>query len=301
MDFEKLKTFIVVAKTGSVTETSRKLFVSKSLVSRQLHELEQQLKTPLFHREQKKLILSQKGELLYEKGQQILMEVEATKSLLISSDNEIKGKLKITTTHALASVWLTEFLHLFIEKYPNIHLEIIASNQELNLSLREADVAIRPYSPNQNDLIQIHLWRWRLHLYASKKYIDQFGMPKKPVDLDHHRLIILGDTPTLYPNNYTQWPLILGTKLGSQRTPYLVINSVQGMFNLVKNGVGIGNFSDQSPLFLNQDSTNRLIPILKEKLFSDIDVYYIYPKQFQNVKTVIALGEFLKDHLNKSQ
>jgi len=300
MDIDKLITFYKIAEAGSVTIAAKNLGMSKSTISRQLALLEEELQVPLFDRGAKKLRLTPQGNLLSERAKNILMEVEATKSLITNLTDEYSGTLRICTTHALASLWLSHFLHLFIEKYPKIHIEVIANSKELDLTMQEADVAIRPYSPNQEELIQNHLMRWRLHLYASKGYVEKYGLPKKVEELKNHRLVLLGDSPNLYPKSYTHWPLYMGSRYGSERKPFLVINSVRGMFNLVKNGVGIGNFSDQSPLF-KQNEAEDLVRILPKKMYTDIDVYFIYPKKYKKIKPITALGQFLQEYVEFSE
>src|SRR5262249_26058074 len=153
-------------------------------------------------------------------------------------------------------------------QHPRVQLIIKATTQPLNLSLREADLAIRPYCNDQDDLVQDHLMQWRLNLFASQSYVDRFGMPKRVDDLYAHRLIILGESPTLYPSSYTSWPLTTGIKKGKARRPFLIINSLEGMYNLVCKGVGIGFFARGSPLFSRQ----KLLPVLPDSLYHDIDV-----------------------------
>lgn len=292
MDFDKLNTFYQVATLGSISKAIKNLAMDKSSISRQLSLLEDQLGKKLFERQHQKLVLTPHGQFLLKKAGAILMEVEATKAAIASEQSEIKGSLTISTTYALTSTWLTHFIHNFIEKYPDLQLIIKATNQPLNLSLREADVAIRPYCNEQEDLIQTHLKQWTLRMYASPQYVKKFGMPRKPVDLETHRLIILGDAPNLYPHPYTNWPLTMGARQGRFRKPFLVINSLEGMFNLVSNGVGIGNFADDSPLFKD----NELVPVLHDEIFYNVDVYYIYPKQFESLEAVKKLESFLLHH-----
>lgn len=289
MDFDKLQTFYQVAILGSASKAAKQLKMDKSSVSRQLSLLEEQVGKKLFDRRHQKLALTPHGQFLVKKAGAILMEVEATKASIAADQSDVKSCLTISTTFALASTWLTHFLHRFIEKYPDVQLNIKATSQPLNLSLREADVAIRPFCNDQNDLVQTHLRKWTLRMYASKTYIERFGMPKSPADLENHRLIILGDSPNLYPHPYTHWPLTIGATEGRFRKPYLVINSLEGMFNLVRNGVGIGNFSDDSTLFTKPE----LIPILHDKIHYSVDAYYIYPRQFASFETVKNMETFL--------
>lgn len=296
MDFEKLKTFYQVASVGSISNAIKILNMDKSSISRQLSLLEDQIGKKLFDRQHQKLMLTPHGELLFKKAGPLLMEIEAVKAEISSDKNQLKDTLTISTTYALTSTWLSLFLHEFIHENPDILLNIKATNQPLNLSLREADVAIRPYCNNQENLVQIHLTTWILRLYASKEYVKRFGIPETVDDLEKHNLIIMGDSPNIYPHSYTHWPLTFGTKGGKFRKPFLTINSLEGMCNLVKNGVGIGTFADDSPLFEKE----ALVPILHEEIFCPIDVYFIYPKQFENIKTVEILKAFLMRKCTKN-
>lgn len=294
MDFEKLRTFFHVASLGSVGEAVKSLKIDKSSISRQIAQLEDQVGAKLFDRNRQKLLLTHQGRILHKRAANILMEVDAAKAAIASKKSLPAGTLTISTTFAIASTWLTHFIDRFIDKYQDIKLCIRATNEPLNLSLREADVAIRPYCNDADDLIQKHLMQWTLKLYASQSYIDRYGIPKTMEELDDHRLIVFGEKAHIYPYSYSNWPLTIGTKNGKYRKSYLVINSVEGMFNLVSRGIGIGNFATDSPL-----TKNKLIPILSDTVFQNIDVYYIYPKQLQNVEPVLALEEFLLDYVKE--
>lgn len=293
MDFDKLHTFYQVASSGSITAATIALGIDKSSISRQLSQLEAQVGKRLFERQGKKLILTPHGNFLFDKARPILMEIEAVKTALNSDGDQITGTLTITTTHALTSNWLTHFIHKFIEQHPSLRLNIKASNLPLDLSLREADLAIRPYSPDQDDLIQEHLKSWRLRLYASPKYLKQFGTPKSPDDLENHRLIIFRDSLNLYSHMHTNWPLVMKTKKGKMRKPFLVINSLEGMVNLMNNGVGIGSLSDNNSLL----SRGELKPVLHDELYYDVDAYFTYHKQFQGLSLIAGLEKFLKDYV----
>jgi len=297
MDIDKLKTFYQVASVGSISKATRSLHIDKSSISRQLSLFEEQLGKKLFERQHQKLVLTTHGQFLFKKASSILMEIEATKQALLTDEHQISS-LTISTTFALASTWLTHFLHKFINTHPNLTLHLKAANQPLNLSLREADVAIRPFSSDSENLIQRHLRPWTLRMYASKKYIETFGMPKNCDELENHRLILLGDSPNVYPHPYTNWPLSIGAKNGRFRKPFLVINSLEGMYNLVANGVGIGNFADDSPLFRQG---GQLIPILHNDISYTIDVYYTYPKQFENLAPIKLLEKFLLEEIDASR
>lgn len=291
MDFDKLKTFQQVAIDGSIVQAVKILKMDKSSISRHISLLEKQVGKKLFDRQGQKLVLTHEGNYLLDRANHILMEVEATKSNLQSNVDLSKQEFTISTTFAVASIWLTHFLHLFINQHPHLKINIKASWQPLNLSLREADVAIRAYCNDQDNLVQKHLKTWRLHLYASEKYVEKFGLPKTVDDLDTHRFIILCNDPDIYPHNYACWPLIKHTKKGKYRKPFLQINSVEGMYNLVCNDVGIGNFGENFP-YLDQ-----MIPILHSEMWFDIDAYLIYPTQFAHIEIIKCFEDFLYTYI----
>lgn len=297
MDLERLRTFYHVALQGGISEAEKFIGMNKSSISRQLSQLEEDLGVKLFDRYKQKLILTNKGYFLKKKAESLLLEADAIKSHLLENEDQPRGLLTLSTTFALTSTWLSHFIHLFLENYPRLRLQIKATNQPVNLALREADVAIRPYCNDEEDLIQKHLMQWTLRLFASPAYVDKFGLPTSIEELNHHRLIIFGESAQNYPYSYSNWPLTYGMVNGAMRQPYLMVNSVEGMFNLVCNGVGIGNFSENSPLFNQQ----KLVPILHDSFSQPIDVYYIYPKQFQNLELVAALEDFLFQYIKKEQ
>ena len=88
--------------------------------------------------------------------------------------------------------WLTPRLGEFLDLYPDIHITLITTDEELDLAMREADVAIRLRQPTQPDLIQRKLFTVHFHVYASPDYLKRFGTPRTLEDLDKHRIVLLG-------------------------------------------------------------------------------------------------------------
>src|ERR687884_164387 len=192
MDWDKLKVFHAAAEAGSFTHAGEQLGLSQSAVSRQVSALEQELSVPLFHRHARGLILTEQGELLYRTAHDVLMKLEAARTKLTDSREKPHGELKVQTTVGLGVHWLTPRLAEFVDLYPDIRITLITTEQELDLAMREADVAIRLRLPTQPDLIQRKLFTMHFHAYASPEYLKRFGTPRSHEDLDHHRLLVLG-------------------------------------------------------------------------------------------------------------
>jgi DNA-binding transcriptional LysR family regulator len=192
MDWDKLKVFHAAAQAGSFTHAGEQLGLSQSAVSRQVSALEQELGVSLFHRHARGLILTEQGELLQNTAHDVFMKLEAARTKLTDSRERPNGELRVTTTVGIGVHWLTPRLGEFLDLYPEIRFTLITTDGELDLAMREADVAIRLRQPTQPDLIQRKLFSLHFHACASPEYLKRFGTPRSVDELDQHRLIILG-------------------------------------------------------------------------------------------------------------
>ena len=178
MDWDKLKVFHAAAEAGSFTHAGEQLGLSQSAVSRQVSALEQELNVSLFHRHARGLILTEQGELLHRTAHEVFMKLEAARSKLTDSRERPNGELKVTTTVGIGVHWLTPRLGEFLDLYPEIRITLITTDGELDLAMREADVAIRLRQPVQPDLIQRKLFSLHFHACASPEYLKRFGSPR---------------------------------------------------------------------------------------------------------------------------
>jgi DNA-binding transcriptional LysR family regulator len=158
MDWDKLRIFHAAAQAGSFTHAGERLNMSQSAVSRQVSALEHDLGVALFHRHARGLILTEQGEHLFAAANEVLIKLEAVRSTLTESSEKPTGILRITTTVGIGSTWLTERIHEFCELYPAVSVRLILDDGELDLAMRQADVALRLRQPVQPDLIQRKLF-----------------------------------------------------------------------------------------------------------------------------------------------
>ena len=128
-------------------------------------------------------------------------------------------------------------MHEFITIYPEIDVSLVLSDNELDLGMREADVAIRMVMPRQPGLVQRHLLTVRSHVYASHSYIQKYGKPKSVDELDQHRLIIFGEDARA-PVQDVNWLLREGNADQAGRLVVLRVNNTYGIFRAVESGPG---------------------------------------------------------------
>lgn len=287
MDWDKLRVFHAVAEAGSFTHAGESLNLSQSAVSRQISALEESLSVPLFHRHARGLILTEQGELLFRTAREVFAKLSMAEGLISESKDRPKGPLKITTTVAFGSSWLTPRIRDFLDLYPDIQVTMVIDDTELDLSMREADVAIRMSPPRQPDLIQRHLLSVPTHVYAAPDYIKKHGMPQQPEDLDKHRLIVYGEDARP-PVQNVNWLLDAGANPGQERKPILAVNNFYAMLRAVLSGLGIAALSD----FIAVEHTD-LIRVLPELTGPPIEAYFVYPEELRASKRISVFRDFL--------
>src|SRR5690606_38410774 len=143
LDWDKLRVFHAAAEAGSFTHAAEALRLSQSAISRQVGALEQAVGVPLFHRHARGLVLTEQGEILYQTAHEVLMKLETVRMRLTEAKDRPSGPLRVTTTVGLGSGWLTERVQEFLDLYPEIQLQLLLANEELDLTMRQADCAIR--------------------------------------------------------------------------------------------------------------------------------------------------------------
>jgi DNA-binding transcriptional LysR family regulator len=287
MDWDKLRVFHAVAEAGSFTHAGEALNLSQSAVSRQISALEESLNVPLFHRDARGLILTEQGELLYSTAREVFAKLAMTEGLLTESKDRPKGPLKVTTSVGFGSIWLTPRIREFLELYPDIQVAMVVDDSELDLSMREADVAIRMSPPRQPDLVQRHLMTVHVHLYAAPEYLKKYGTPRRAEELDQHRLVVYGDESRA-PISNINWALEAGTKPGHERRPILQVNNTYGLLRAVSSGLGIAALAD----YVAVESPD-LVRVLPELTGPPVEAYFVYPEELRSSKRISVFRDFL--------
>jgi DNA-binding transcriptional LysR family regulator len=288
MDWDKLKVFHAAAEAGSFTHAGEQLGLSQSAVSRQVSALEQELAVSLFHRHARGLILTEQGEMLYRTAHEVFMKLEAARAKLTDSREKPNGELKVTTTPGIGVHWLTPRLGEFIDLYPDIHVTLLTTDEELDLAMREADVAIRLRQPTQPDLIQRKLFSVHFHAFASPEYLKRYGTPHALQELDNHRIVLLGgaSVPTYLENR--RWLTEVARDGKGSRAPILTINTILGVMRACQRGIGVALLPDYLV-----EQNGGLVQLFGETDAPAVDAYFVYPEELKSVARVQVFRDFL--------
>jgi DNA-binding transcriptional LysR family regulator len=292
MDWDKLRVFHAVAEAGSFTHAGDTLNLSQSAVSRQISALEEALSVPLFHRHARGLILTEQGESLNRTVREVFAKLAMTEALLTESRDKPAGRLKVTTTVGFGSTWLAPRLQPFLDLYPEVTVSLLLDDGDLDLAMREADVAIRMHPPKQPDLIQRHLMEIDWVVCASPAYLAKHGTPTSVEALDEHRLVLFGDYHP--PVAGINWLADAGRRPGSPRKAVLEVNNLGSMAQTIRAGLGIGSL----PRWMSGELEGLTI-LLPEVQRPKVDCYFVYPEELRHSKRVAVFRDFLLARLQE--
>ena len=295
MDWDKLKIFHAVAEAGSFTNATTVLNISQSAISRQIQSLEQDLKVQLFERHARGLTLTENGEYVYKTANEVISKLKEVETSLGDQKNKPSGKLTITTVRSFGTHWLTPRIQEFMNLNPEIEIELIFDDKELDLSTRQADIGIFMRRPKQLNYIQKKLVDINYHIYGSTKYLEKYGIPKTTNDLNKHRFISFGKgapSPVFNPD----WALKIGSRDNKKRKPIMKVNSVMGLLLAVESGVGLAALPD----YLVSQSQN-VIKVLSKSEGPITEAHFVYPQSLKNVARVQAFRNFLYSKLSETK
>ncbi len=295
MDWDKLKIFKAVAEAGSFTHAEENLNLSQSAISRQIATLESELGLPLFHRHARGLVLTEQGEMLLQTACEVTDRLSQVEMQLKDTRSLAAGPLNLTTVEFIASSWLAPRIPEFKELFPQIQLTMLLDDRVYDLNKREADVAIRLQRIDNSDLIERHMATIRFSLCASKSYLDEHGRPNSIADFKKHLMIghpINTPTPFLKPN----W-LFNMLDIDIDNNPNVTLtNSMQSRRVAVGSGAGITSLPDY---IIAQDASLEVV--YPELNLPGVDMFFVYPQERRNSQRIIALRDFLIDHINRDK
>ena len=293
MDWDKLKIFHAVAVAGSVTSATVNLNLSQSAISRQIQSLEDELKVKLFERHARGLTLTENGEYLFKTAHEVIVKLKEVETTLGDKINKPSGKLTVTTFVSFGTTWLTPRIQEFMQLNPEIEIELIFDDKELDLSTRQADIGIWARRPKQLNYIQKKLIDINYHIYGAPKYLEKNGYPKTINDLNKHKFISFGKgTPS--PVFNPDWALKLGIKDNKKRKSCMKVNSVYGLLLAVQSGVGLAALPDY--LTIKQPNIVKVLPSVEGPI---TEAHFVYPESLKNVARVQAFRNFLYSKISE--
>lgn len=291
MDLEILKKFYITVEEGSISAAAKRLNTSQSALSRAMNLFEYRLKTDLLIRDHRGIELTAKGEELFEYAKKMVHENELFVKGFLEDNNKIAGDLRVVAFAYVAIEWFIPIVDEFLELYPDINIKIHVDADNVNPI--NFDVGIGSFISNQPHLIQKELFPSQTYLFASSKYLEKYGVPQTPQELDQHRLITYKGQDSYSATRSINLLLNIGNAaLSPPRKPYLEVDSLAGMINAVLKGYGIAELPNY-PAILALD-LEIILPTIKGP---NIPLYYIFQENRKNSKKIQGLYKYLMEKI----
>ena len=266
--FQALKLFVNVARVGSFSKGALAMKLSQPTASRIIAVLEEELGTPLFTRSTRALTLTQAGTDYLARVQPILEALEEADDAL-RGDDSLRGTVRVGVASIIASRAVVPSLPDFLAAHPAIDVELLIDDRRQDLIPEGIDVAVRFGKLTDSSAKTRLIGRWPLVMTAAPSYLERYGVPQTPEDLDHHRFVIAGP--------------VAGKSLTFRRddvevlvkpTGRIAINGAEVAVSAVRAGLGIAVAS--LPAFAQEIGRCELVRRLPDWQLGDIEAHALF-------------------------
>ncbi|AMG10562.1 LysR family transcriptional regulator [Vibrio vulnificus] len=290
--FQSVNSYIRVVEEGSFNAAARKMNTTSSAISKRIQWLEEKIGVQLLKRTTRSISQTEAGALFYQRAK---LQLDGWQSVLDetrSVNQSPAGLLKIGATLAVGSKFLVHYLDDFLEKYPDIKIQLFTTlpGQLPELSL---DLFISRELEQLNSLSYkaTALFEHKATFFAAPSYIEKYGMPENAEQLVNHNILIWGEKPSreLKLNNGKRMTL---------RGNFSTTNP-EALFHGAKRGMGI--LLSNNVMIKEELRTGALVPVLPNVHADEATVYAYYPKlDYQHTRTKLFL-DYLKERLQQEK
>jgi DNA-binding transcriptional LysR family regulator len=268
--FAAMKTFVRVAKLGTLSAAARELGLTQPAVSQQIAALERHLDVRLFHRSTRQLALTEGGETYYQHARQILQAVDEAEESAGELSTALRGNLRLHGPVGFGQMHLAPIVIEFQQLHPDLTVELVLDDRFADLIAEGIDVAIRFGDLKSSDLVAKKLATFERILVASPDYLAAHGNPETPDELIQHRHIRFvwspqGEAiPLIGPDGPVTVPI---------RSTFLANNAFV-LNEALCAGLGIGGA--QVPLVQSLLDEGNLIRVLPDYFYAPMDIHVVY-------------------------
>lgn len=288
---EAIKRFVRVAELGSFTKAADALGLPKASVSLAVQQLENRLGTQLLHRTTRKVQLTPDGQIFYERGKDVLTEIDELESLFQTDDASISGLIRVDMSFPMARNVVIPELPEFLSRYPNLQIDLSSTDHRVDLIAEGFDCVVRTGKLTDSGLIVRHLGEMPQTNFASPVYLAQYGEPILPTDLSKHWLIHYNVSASSKSDAFEYWD-----GKTCQRIPMrsrVSVNNVDAYRAACVAGLGI----TQAPILGARHllGEGKLIEILKDFRAPAMPVSLLYPHRRNLSKRMRIFMGWLSD------
>jgi len=236
LDWDDFRVFAAVAKEGNFHRAAKVLGVQQPTIGRRIQNLESRLGVKLIDRNSRGMTLTYEGRRMADTAEAMAMMVSKAVSRAFIAEQEIEGECKLAMSDGVATGWfIPYFLGTFCARYPRVVLRLAAAPDADKIVIPPYDIQIRYAPAHDDELMTFRIATYHFTYFASRGYIEQFGLPKTADDLSSHRLVDV--TAALSSDTGLMAQYSNASALGR---PYIYTNSGNIVFEAVAAGQAIG-------------------------------------------------------------
>lgn len=290
LDWDDVRSFLAIARAGTLSGAARTLNVRQSTMSRRLEALEARTGARLFLKTPSGFILTPTGEGILGHAERMEAEALSVERAITGHDVRLDGTIRIATVETLGVLVLLPILAAFRTRYPGIRLEVVTGNQTLSLTKREADVALRFARLTQNDLAVRKVASVGFGLYAAPAYLERRGQPDFSAGAPGHTTVMTDEDQMHLPE------MAMFAELTAQAVVAVRGNSRFLHRDATAAGMGIGCLErflgDREPGLVRLDPPPGVTPPAR-------DLWLAVHNDTRRTPRIRALTDFVTDEIRR--
>lgn len=289
--FQAMEVFVQVVDTGSFTRAADILQLPKATVSTLVQALEASLSAKLLHRTTRLVTVTTDGAAYYERCVRILSDVRDADESLSRFRVSPSGRLRVDMATGLASEVLIPALPAFFERYPDIRMELGSTDRPVDLVEEGVDCAIRGGEVGDVNLIARRVGVINFLTAASPAYLERYGMPQHPRDLERHRCVNYFSAKT---GRTFDWDFRRGEERIDIAMPGVIaLNDSHTYVQAGLAGLGVIQMTDY--LLLQHVAAGRMVQLLPDWTSEPLPVHIVYPQNRHLSAKVRVFVEWVSD------
>lgn len=290
VNWNKLYYYYLVGQYMNITEAARHANLDQSAMSRQIIGLEKELGTRLLIRKNSGVRFTETGKSVYDAACEMYSCALKENEKLHVIQNTVSGSLKVLTTYSGIQKYASH-MPSFYEKFPEIRVQLNTIGEQNSPNfLENNDIAILSKFSDNPEYEYIPIKKFKIGLFASKGYLEKNGIPQKPEDLDHHKLISFSAN-VMPKGSFVDFHLNLGRKGKGLREAYFQVGTPSALLEVCQMDMGIISYVDEKEFFL----PSNVVKILDRYYSEFLDVNFIFKKKHKDVCKIKEFIKFFKD------
>ncbi|ENV33759.1 LysR family transcriptional regulator [Acinetobacter gerneri] len=287
-----MEAFVRVAESGSFIKAAEQLGVTRSVITSRIQQLEKFVDAPLFFRSTRSVRLSDTGQSYYKECAELINKFEQLADQMANSKSTLQGRLRIHMAPGFAIGYFGKYLTLFLEKYPEIEMDIVVNDKIIDPISEGFDIVFQMFPPSGETLVERKLFNVNRIVCATPAYIEKHGYPKHPNDLNQY---ILGYYSGYPSRNKLQF-------LFAENFQEININAkvLSSSIHLLRDfALNDGAIVCLPTLVIHEDIlAGDLVPLLKDYPLSNYGLRAVFPSNSKNISKIRSLLDFLIERLS---